>query len=132
MNAPRVLRAAPQRLALSLVIVALAGLLVFYHLTMLHDLANGNGLSSDATYNAIQGALRIGIIASLTGVVLGKQKALWSMWLSIGGLIATQYWAHFGYVAADFTTGRHPLSYLKGFIIPTIITSAFLYRKRRR
>lgn len=121
---------APARLAL-LLIGGLAGLLVFYHLTMLYDLATGRGLSSDATYNAIQGALRVAIIVSLTAVTFGSRAALWAMWLSIGGLIATQYWAHFGNVAADFTAGRHSLSYLKGFIIPSVITAAFLYRAGR-
>ena len=120
----------PLRLARNLLILVLAGLLVFYHLTMLYDLANGQGLSKDATYNAIQGALRVAIIASLTAVVLGKRIALWAMWASIGGLIATQYWAHYGPVAADFTADRHPLSYLKGVIFPSIITTAFLYRRR--
>lgn len=118
----------PLRLAQSLVILVLAGLLVFYHVTMLYHLALGQGLSSDATYNAIQGALRLAIIVSLTAVVLGKQTALWAMWLSIGGLVATHYWAHYGPVSAEFTAGRHPLSYLKGAIFPSIITTAFLYR----
>ena len=53
------------------------------------------------------------------------------MWASIGGLIATHYWAHFGYVPVDFAADRHPMSYLKGFIIPSIITTAFLYRRAR-
>ena len=69
------------------------------------------------------------IIASLAFVTLGKRFALWTMWLSIGGLIVTHYWAHVGMVQADFTAGRHPLSYLKGLIIPSIITTAFLYRR---
>ncbi len=113
-----------------LIILVLSGLLVFYHVTMLYDLGTGRGLSSDPAYNAIQGGLRLGIIASLTGVVLGKRIALWTMWLSIGGLIVTHYWAHFGGLPVDFTIGRHPLSYLKGLIIPTIITAAFLRGNR--
>ena len=114
----------------NLIILALSGLLVFYHVTMLYDLGTGRGLSSDATYNAVQGGLRLGIITSLAGVVLGKRIALWTMWLSIGGLIATHYWAHFGGLPVDFTIGRHPFSYLKGLIIPTIITAAFMRRSR--
>jgi hypothetical protein len=131
MNVLTAAREGPLPLARSLVILVLAGLLIFYHLTMLYELATGRGLSSDATYNAIQGTLRLAIIASLTAVVFGKRWALWAMWASIGGLIATQYWAHFGQVPVDFTAGRHPLSYLKGFIIPSIITTAFLYRRGR-
>lgn len=114
----------------NLVILLLAGLLVFYHLVMLSDLAAGRALSGDPVYNAVQGALRLGIIASLVAVALGYRIALVTMWLSIGSLIATHYWAHFGPVSADFTIGRHPLSYLKGLIIPTIITAAFVYRSR--
>lgn len=114
------------RLLSQTVIMALAGLLVFYHLTMLWDFAHGERLSSNAAYNAVQAGLRIVIIAGLTGVVLGRRLALWVMWGGITSLIATHYWAHFGLVAAEFTAGRHPLSYLKGWIIPTIITLAFL------
>lgn len=121
----------PLRLVQSLIILGLAGLLIFYHTVMLGDLAYGRGLSSDATYNAIQGALRLAIMASLAGVVLGYRQALWAMWGSIGALIATQYWGHFGQVPVDFAAGRHPLSYLKGFIIPTLITTMFLYRGNR-
>jgi len=114
----------------SLIILVLAGLLIFYHVTMLLDLAQGRGLSSDASYNAIQAILRSAIIVSLTGVILGKRIALWAMWASIGGLVATHYWAHFGNVPVEFAAGRHPLSYLKGFIFPTIITVASRFRER--
>ncbi len=113
-----------------LIIIALAGLFVFYHITMLLDFAAGHDLTGDTVYNWVQAALRVGIIASLILVVLGKRFALWTMWLSIVGLIATHYWAHFGMVEADFTIGRHPLSYLKGLIMPSIVTTAFLYRRR--
>lgn len=130
MPIPAISGRSPQRLALSLVILVPAGLLIFYHLTMLYDFANGDRLSNDAAYNAVQAALRLVIMTGLAGVLLGRQRALWAMWAGIAGLIATHYWAHFGMVTADFTVGRHPLSYLKGFIIPTLITSAFLYRKR--
>jgi hypothetical protein len=132
MNVLTASREGPLRLSQSLVILVLAGLLIFYHITMLADLAAGHGLSGDATYNVIQGALRFAIIASLTGVLLGKRIAVWTMWASICGLIATQYWGHFGNVPVDFAAGRHPLSYLKGLIFPSIITTAFFYRRKRR
>jgi hypothetical protein len=67
---------------------------------------------------------------SLLLVVCGVRGALWGMWFSIGGLVATQYWAHFGNLPVDFTKGRHRLSYLKGFIFPTIITLAFHSSRR--
>ena len=54
------------------------------------------------------------------------------MWPGITGLIATHYWAHFGNLPVDFTEGRHPLSYLKGFIFPTVITLAFHSTSRLR
>ena len=119
----------PLRLAQSLMILALAGLLIFYHTTMLVDYARGFEESNSALYNAIQSLCRVAIISSLTLVIMGKRFALWMMWFSIGSLIATHYWAHFGPITADFTVGRNPFSYLKGLIIPTIITTAFLYRR---
>ncbi len=118
------------QLVLRLIIIALASLFIFYHVTMLSDFVRWHDQTSDALYNCVQAALRVGIIVSLTLVVLGKRFALWTMWLSIGSLIVTHYWAHFGMVEADFTIGRHPLTYLKGLIMPSIITMAFLYRRR--
>ncbi len=120
----------PPHPAQRLIIIALASLFIFYHVTMLSDFVHGHGLTTDTLYNCLQAVLRVAIIASLALVVLGKRIALWTMWLSIGSLIATHYWAHFGMVEADFTIGRHPLSYLKGLIMPSIITAAFLYRRR--
>jgi hypothetical protein len=119
----------PPHLIQRVIIIALASLFIFYHITMLAEFARGQGLTGDPLYNGVQAALRVGIIASLTLVVLGKRFALWTMWFSIGSLIATHYWAHFGMVEADFTIGRHPLSYLKGLIMPSIVTAAFLYRR---
>jgi hypothetical protein len=120
----------PPHPAQRLIIIALASLFIFYHVTMLSDFLRGHGLTADTLYNGVQAALRMAIIASLALVVVGKRFALWTMWASIGSLIATHYWAHFGMVEADFTIGRHPLSYLKGLIMPSIITAAFLYRRR--
>jgi hypothetical protein len=48
------------------------------------------------------------------------------MWLAISALVATHYWAFFFDLPFRFLDGRHPLSYLKGFIIPTVITALFL------
>lgn len=120
----------PPHLIQRLIITALASLFIFYHITMLVEFARGHHLTGDALYNGVQAGLRVGIIVSLALVALGKRFALWTMWLSILSLIATHYWAHFGMVQADFTVGRHPLSYLKGLIMPSIVTAAFLYRRR--
>ena len=115
-----------------LIIIALAGLFIFYHVTMLVDYARGFEESDSALYNGVQASLRVGIIVSLTLVALGRRFALWTMWFSIVSLILTHYWAHFGMVEAGFTIDRHPLSYLKGLVMPSIVTAAFLYRRDPR
>jgi glucan phosphoethanolaminetransferase (alkaline phosphatase superfamily) len=130
MNTPTALPTNPPHFVQRLIIIALASLFIFYHVTMLSDFVRWHDQTSDSLYNCVQAVLRVGIIVSLTLVVLGKRFALWTMWFSIGSLIVTHYWAHFGMVEADFTIGRHPLSYLKGLIMPSIITMAFLYRRR--
>jgi len=108
-----------------LIIFVLAGLLICYHSFTLYDLYLGDGTSAHTTFEYVQSVLRLGIILSLLLVVFGNRWALWGMWACIAGLVATHYWAHFGNLPVDFTKGRHPLSYLKGFIFPTIITLAF-------
>lgn len=131
MNVHTAARQGKLRFAQSLVILALAGLLVFYHVYTLCDLYLSAESSSHSIFDHIQSVLRLAITLSLLVVVTGRRGALWGMWLSIGGLVASQYWAHFGNLPVDFTEGRHPLSYLKGFIFPTIITVAFLYGRRQ-
>lgn len=108
-----------------LIIIVLAGLLIFYHTYTLYDLYLGAGTSAHTTYEYVQSVLRVVITVSLLFVVFSSHRALWGMWAGIIGLIATHYWAHFGNLPVDFTEGRHPLSYLKGIIFPTIITFAF-------
>ncbi len=108
-----------------LIIYTLAGLLIYYHIYTLCDLYLGAGTSVHTSFEYVQSALRAVITLSLLLVVFGIRWALWGMWAGITGLIATHYWAHFGHLPVDFTKGRHPLSYLKGFIFPTIITLAF-------
>lgn len=112
-------------LARRLVIVVLAGLLIFYHIYTLAELYLSPDRGPVITFDHIQSVLRAAIVASLLLVAWGTRRALWGMWIGIGGLIATQYWAHFGDIPVDFTEGRHPLSYLKGFIFPTVITLCF-------
>lgn len=108
-----------------LVVLLLAGLLIFYHVFTLYDLYRGEGTSAHTGFECIQSLLRVLISVSLVFVIFGKRRALWGMWAGILGLIATHYWAHFGRLPVDFTEGRHPLSYLKGLIFPTIITAIF-------
>ena len=111
-------------LARRMIVLVLAGLLIFYHTYTLFDLYIGTGSSADTVYEHIQSVLRVLITLSLLLVVFGRRWALWGMWASIAALVATHYWAHYGNLPVDFTEGRHPLSYLKGFIFPTIITLA--------
>jgi hypothetical protein len=112
------------------VIFALAGLLVFYHTYTLFDLyvrsgtdlyggPSGNGYS---WYAHTQSVLRLLIIVSLILVAMNRRLALYGMWVGIGGLIATHYWAYFFDLPFPFVEGKNPFSYLKGFIIPTVIT----------
>ena len=122
------------------IICVLAGLLIVYHCTVLYDLylgvGNHDGLydrtasGTPKFYEYIQSALRLVIIAGLTLVACGIRRALWVMWAGIGALVATHYWAHFGDIPVAFTAGRHPLSYLKGFIFPTVITLLTLLPSR--
>jgi hypothetical protein len=108
-----------------LLILTLAGLLMFYHVLTLYELYLADGNAAATYYDHIQSVCRVGITLSLLLVVLGVRRALWGMWLFISALVATHYWAHFGNLPVDFTEGRHPLSYLKGFIFPSLITLAF-------
>jgi Na+/proline symporter len=122
------------------VIFALAGLLVFYHTYTLFDLyvrsgtdlyggSNANGYS---WYARTQSILRLLIIVSLVFVAMNRRSALYGMWVGIGALVATHYWAYFFDLPFPFVEGRHPLSYLKGFIIPTVITLLHLSTNSRR
>ena len=123
-----------------MIIWALAGLLIFYHVHTLYDLYLGSGTdlyggssaNEHATFVLTQSILRILIIASLLLVSMNRRFALYGMWFSISALVATHYWALFFELPFRFLDGRHPLSYLKGFIIPTVITFLFLSMNANR
>lgn len=125
MIAPPVMQTSGFVIFRRLIIFVLAGLLIFHHSLMLYEMYVGTGNSAHTLFDYVQSVFRAFITMSLLLVVFGVRWALWGMWFSISGLVATQYWAHFGNLPVDFTEGRHPLSYLKGFIFPTIITLAF-------
>ena len=122
------------------VICVLAGLLIFYHCTVLYELYLGGGNyeglydrslnGTPKSYEYIQSALRLLIVTNLILMACGIRSALWLMWTSIGTLVVTHYWAYFGDIPVAFVAGRHPLSYLKGFIFPTIITLMMLLPSR--
>jgi hypothetical protein len=123
-----------------LIIAVLAGLLVFYHTYTLYDLYLGSGTDiydggnadTYSLYRHIQSIFRVFIITSLLLVVLNKRPALYGMWMAIAALVATHYWALFYDLPFRFLEGKHALSYLKGFIIPTIITILFLSSSANR
>ena len=123
-----------------IVICALAGLLVFYHAYTLFDLYFGSGTdlygggsrNAHSLFESVQSILRVMIISSLILVALNKRSGLYGMWIAISALIATHYWALFFDLPFRFLDGRHPLSYLKGFIIPTVITFMYLSMNSRR
>ena len=114
-----------------LIIFTLAGLLIFYHSLTLYEMYLGTVSNAHTLFDYVQSVFRVLITMSLLLVIFGIRWALWGMWFSISGLVATQYWAHFGNLPVEFTVGRHPLSYLKGFIFPTIITLAFYSSNRQ-
>ncbi len=122
------------------VIFALAGLLVFYHTYTLFDLYaasstdlyGGPNANGHSLYAHTQSILRLVIIVSLVFVAMNRRSALYGMWIGIGALVATHYWAYFYDLPFPFVEGRHPLSYLKGFIIPTVITLLHLSTNSHR
>jgi|SRR5438445_3622342 len=123
-----------------IVICALAGLLIFYHTYTLFDLYFGSGTdlydggsrNTHPLFENAQSILRVIIIFSLILVVLNRRFGLYGMWIAISSLIATHYWAFFFDLPFRFLDGRHPLSYLKGFIIPTVITFLYLSMNSQR
>jgi hypothetical protein len=113
-----------------LIVYALAGLFIFYHTYTLCDLYLGSGTdiydvgnaSTYALYRHVQSILRCLIIGSLLLVAMNWRPALYGMWAAIFALVATHYWAYFFDFPFRFLEGTHPLSYLKGFIMPAAIT----------
>jgi hypothetical protein len=113
-----------------IVICALAALLIFYHTYTLFDLYFGSGTDlyeggSRNTHHLFvdaQSVLRAMIVFSLLLVIMNRRFALYGMWAAISALVATHYWAFFLELPFRFLDGRHPLSYLKGFVIPSVIT----------
>ena len=123
-----------------IVICALAGLLILYHTYTLFDLYFGSGTdlyddrgrNTHPLFESTQSILRAMIIFSLVIVVLNRRFGLYGMWLAISALIATHYWAFFLDLPFRFLDDRHPLSYLKGFIIPAVITFLYLSMNSQR
>jgi hypothetical protein len=137
---PTVVSAGRFLLLQRVVIFALAGLLVFYHTYTLFEQYVGSGndfygvpsANGHPLYIHTQSILRLLIIVSLVFVAMNRRYALYGMWAAIGALVATHYWAYFFALPFPFLEGRHPLSFLKGFIIPTVITLVYLSTNSHR
>lgn len=112
-----------------ILVALLSGFLVLLHLASLWDAFLSGDLISADIYANFQSLLSVAIIASLLLVILGRKIGLVGMWVSITALILTQYWAHFGFYEADFTEGRSIVSYLRGFMFPTVITLLYMFPK---
>jgi len=110
------------------VILTLSGLLIFYHVSKVYDLYWGAEIGNHAALIDAQSFIRLAIAASLSLVVLGvrgapwRRLALFGMWASITALVATRYLLLWETSVLDGFENAFPLSYLRGFIFPTIIT----------
>ncbi len=121
-------------------VCALAGLLIFYHTYTLFDLYFGSGTdlyqggsrNTHHPFEHVQSILRAIIVFTLVLVIMNRRFALYGMWSAISALIATHYWALFFELPFRFLDGRHPLSYLKGLFIPTVITLLYFSMNSQR
>lgn len=113
------------QLARRVAITLIAGFLILLHVVGLFDVYATGQVFRYTAFENFQSTLSVFIILSLTLVIFRKRIGLIGMWLSITALILTQYWAHFGFVEAAFTEGRPLFSYLRGFMIPTVITALY-------
>jgi glucan phosphoethanolaminetransferase (alkaline phosphatase superfamily) len=104
------------------IVFALAGLLIFYHLNTVYGHYLGDGSNALGAMADLQSFIRIAVILSLTLVVFNVRYGLLSMWVSITALVLTQFIDHYGPEPSAHTLARSGFSYLRGFIVPTIIT----------
>lgn len=107
----------------------LAGLLMFYHTSLLVDLIANGSFRNLAAIAVVQSIVRILIVLSLALVVFRVKGAIAAMWLTISALVVSQYVAHFGGLAPELSEARSALSYLRGFIFPTAISLLFVKRR---
>lgn len=105
-----------------IIILILAGFLIFYHGSRLFIAATQTDRSTlePADYGVF--VIRFLIITSLLCVITRVKSALLAMWISISGLVVIQYLIHFDVIAIDAKPMKSATSYLRGFIIPAIIT----------
>lgn len=117
------------------IILVLAGLLIFHHSIILYHLYvgagdiyniyNGSAAGVLTSFENLQSALRRGDRCQPVACCLWRSPGLVG---DVGQYLRARgnaILAHFGDLPVAFTEGRHPLSYLKGFIFPTTITLMF-------
>lgn len=113
-----------------LIIAVFCIFLIVYHISKLLNIYTAASGAEYALIVHMQSLLRMAIIVTATLVIFGKKYALTSMWISITALITTQYIVYFGLVQADMTPVSSAVSYLRGFILPTIITLIFPFQSK--
>ena len=107
------------------VVFTLSGLLIFYHLSKVFDLYWGVDVGVNSTLIYVQSVVRLTIALSLSFVLLRYKVALWGMWLSITTLTLTRYMLLWETESAMEVELAVYLSYLRGFMFPTVITLLF-------
>jgi hypothetical protein len=107
------------------IIFVLAGLLIFYHSSLLIDFYILTALPEPNWYIHLQSITRAIIVISLVGVIAGKNTFLLGMWGGIASLTLTRYGLLFVNETFDSVPTTELLGYLRGFIFPTIITICY-------
>lgn len=102
------------------VFLLLTAFLVLYHGLKIIDALTVSTYLADIVY--LQTGIRGLIVISLLLVMMRRRFGLVFMWISMATLIATQFWVHFARPELLGDSARHELSYLRGLILPTIIS----------
>lgn len=104
------------------IVIILAGLLIVYHLMKLSQMYLGSEGESHSMLVHGQSLLRIAIAVSLTLTILRLKYSLIAMWVSITALVLSQMVAHLQSNTLEPASLLSSLGYLKGFIVPSLIT----------
>ena len=104
------------------IIYVLSGLLIFYHVSTVFEFYFGTRLVQPSVFHHLQPPIRLAIAISLLLLLFRVRGALWGMWLSITALVVTRYLLLLEGDTSTETEIAVYFSYLRGFIIPTVIT----------
>lgn len=110
-------------------ILLLAGFLIVYHTVKLKTLYTGSEAGAPTLTGLVhaQSVIRIFIILSLVAVVARVRGSLAFMWVGITLLVSSQMAQHFGGLGDTTAESGHYLGYLRGLIIPSVITLAWVF-----